>query len=298
MSLPIDPFYVPDDIFCAGRRKDVLPMPAPHAHSQVELNFVLTGGFTYLVGGRQVAAEAGDFLFFWGALPHQALTVRPGSTFICIYVPLAMFLAMRLSAALSSAVLAGAVIAAERPHPFDAATPLRLHADLMVPDARLVELDRAEIELILRRVDLAGWRDRAGLADGRRSAPALAAHEKAAAMARFMAARAGEPLGVEDVARAVGLHPNYAMTLFRQVVGMTIGAYLTRQRLYAAQQRLLATRQDVASIAFESGFGSVSRFYAAFRREFGVAPHRFRLAAQTRAAGAAAPDPALVGPAV
>jgi AraC-like DNA-binding protein len=297
MASAPDPFHVPENVFCAGRRKEVLAMPAPHAHSQVELNFLLSGGMRYGFQGRDIRITAGDFVFFWGAIPHQALAADPATTFICIYVPIAMFLAMPLSARLAGAVLGGAMIAADPPQCFDREQLQRLHRELLGPDTRMVELDRTELEIMLRRVDLTGWRD---LAD-RAPPPSRGGervHERVCAMVRFMVAHAAEPIGAEAVARAAGLHPNYAMTVFRQALGCSIGAYLTRHRLYLAQQKLAAGRAGITDIAFDCGFGSVSRFYEAFGRQFGVSPHRFRQAAWQRSARAERIDPLLAGPAV
>ena len=276
---------VPENIFGAGRHKEVVVMAAPHAHSQVELNFLLQGSMVYGFQGHEITVSAGDFVFFWGAIPHQSLRVAPGTSFVCIYVPLEMFLAMPLSPRLSAAVLGGAMVAAEPAQPFDREQLLRLHAELLGPDSRMKELDRTELELLLRRVDLLGWRDLTGRPSPSPSRAAALGHEKASAMARFMAAHAAEPIGVEDVARAAGLHPNYAMAVFRRALGTTIGSYLTRQRLHLAQQALVATRADIPSIAFDCGFGSVSRFYEAFGKHFGIPPHRYRQAVEARVAG-------------
>jgi AraC-like DNA-binding protein len=217
----------------------------------VELNFLLQGGMTYSLRGCQVDIQAGDFVFFWGAVPHQSVAARPGSTFVCIYLPLEMFLAMPLSGRLTGAVLAGALVRSRCRPAFDPEQLNRLHAELLGPDARLVDLDRSELELLVRRV-----------------------------------------------ARAVGLHPNYAMTLFRQQLGLTIGAFLTRQRLYRAQQRLLMTGSDIASVAFDCGFGSVSRFHEAFRAHFGMSPGRLRASFRRHRQPLSATDAARAGPAV
>ena len=79
-----------------------------------------------------------------------------------------------------------------------------------------------------------------------------------------------------DVARAAGLHPNYAMTLFKKAFGITIKQAVTRHRLDAAQSLLLATDASIASIAFDCGFGSLSSFYEAFEKRFSVSPASFR----------------------
>ncbi len=274
MTVAADPTLVPSHVFCAGAFKEVRVMDAPHQHSQIELNFLLEGDMTYVFGGREVRLGAGAFAFFWGASAHQAVAVTPGTNFICIYVPFERFLGLPLSARLTAAVMAGGVIAATDPLALDAARFLRLHEELSGEDSSLVELDRAEVEHMLRRVDLTGWRDLLG--DHQSVATRPTAHAKAVAMARFMTEHAAKPIDVADVARKTGLHPNYAMTLFRSSFGLTIGAYLLRQRLHRAEALLAATDAPVSAVAFESGFGSVSRFHAAFRDYFGISPRRFR----------------------
>jgi AraC-like DNA-binding protein len=276
MSFAEEPPDPPPHIFWAGRRTEMLAMPGVHAHSQVELNLILCGEATYVFGGRDVTVHADDFMLFWGVVPHQTVRVAEGTRFVCLYLPIEMFLAMPLSAALRECVLAGGMVAALEP--LEAGWPQRLHDELLSGDARLAELDRLEIELRLRRLDLTGWTDLAemGTGDaGRRGGR----HAKVCAMAQFLTLNATGPVTAAAVGSVAGLHPNYAMTLFKGALGMTPGEYLTRYRLYLAQSMLLAGGRDVASIAFDAGFGSVSRFHDAFRRRFGISPHRFRRSA-------------------
>ncbi len=49
-----------------------------------------------------------------------------------------------------------------------------------------------------------------------------------------------EDIALAQIGREVGLHPNYAMSLFRAACGMSVWSYVTRLRL-AHAQRLLAT---------------------------------------------------------
>ena len=266
----------PPHIFWAGRRTEMLPMVAAHAHSQVEINLMLCGGATYAFGGREIAVRADEFVLFWGAVPHQVLAAAEGTRFVCLYLPIEMFLALKLSAALREAVLAGGLIAAREP--LAGNWPQRLHDELLSGDARLAELDRLEIELQLRRLDLTGWTDLVG-AGANALGRSGGRHAKVCAMAQFLTSHATGPVTASAVGAVVGLHPNYAMTLFKEALGMTPGEYLTRYRLYLAQAMLLTGGDDVTSIAFDSGFGSVSRFHDAFRRRFGISPHRFRRSA-------------------
>jgi AraC-like DNA-binding protein len=66
------------------------------------------------------------------------------------------------------------------------------------------------------------------------------------------------------------------MTLFRETVGTTLGAYLTRCRMAEAQRLLLTTGMTTSEIAHAAGFGSQSSFYAHFTRSCQVSPSAYR----------------------
>jgi AraC family transcriptional regulator, melibiose operon regulatory protein len=95
-------------------------------------------------------------------------------------------------------------------------------------------------------------------------------------MAAFVAMHYTEPLTVDDVGGHVGLHPNHAMTVFKRAFGTTLIQYLTEHRISHAKRLLVASGEKVLSIALASGFGSVSRFNAAFRETCGCSPREFR----------------------
>jgi AraC family transcriptional regulator len=85
-----------------------------------------------------------------------------------------------------------------------------------------------------------------------------------------------EPLGLDDVARAIGYSPYYLSRLFRRETGLPIHRYLTRLRLGAALERLAEGERDITRLALEMGFADHSHFTTSFRREFGVPPSAFR----------------------
>ncbi len=99
---------------------------------------------------------------------------------------------------------------------------------------------------------------------------------KAEEIACFLATHYRRPLSTEEIGRAVGLHPNYAMNLFKKVFSTTLTEYLTQQRLSHAQRLLATTNQKILNVALESGFGSVSRFNDVFRKSFGCSPRGYR----------------------
>ena len=96
------------------------------------------------------------------------------------------------------------------------------------------------------------------------------------AILRFVGEHYGDPIDVGSVARAVGLHPNYAMTVFREACGVSLWEYVIRLRVAHAQGLLISTDWSVDEIGFRSGFCSTSAFYRAFGRIARCTPSAFR----------------------
>ncbi|MCX6873137.1 MAG: helix-turn-helix transcriptional regulator [Verrucomicrobia bacterium] len=92
----------------------------------------------------------------------------------------------------------------------------------------------------------------------------------------MVAARCHEPVSVGEIAEALGFHPNYLMRLFRQLTGMPLMEYMTRQRVTHAQRLLATTNLKIIDVAMESGFGSVCRFHTVFAKLCGATPRQYR----------------------
>lgn len=248
-------------------------MPEPHIHAEVEVNLVTAGRMTYRFGGTVQALDAGQIAVFWGTVPHRVVELAPATTYVCVYLPMPAFLAIPAGERFRRAVLDGRLLVS----PADACDEgqfLRWHRDLAIPDRRRALLVRDELAARLLRIDVEGWR--ALSLDGEDARARREPLAIAQRMAGYVAEHLDRPLRAAAVARAVGLHPNYAMALFKDCLGTTLGQYVLQQRLARAEALLLATDRDVTEIAFAAGFGSLSRFYEAFRGRFGVTPRELR----------------------
>ncbi len=269
-----------DHSFCAGTSLSVQPMPRPHMHSQVELNFILTGSMTYWFDGRILTVAAGTLSLFWGMIPHQVIECEEGTTFVVLYVPMAVFLELPTLSALRTAIFRGAVVEALDIKPYDPDMFQRWREDMLQGDQQLIQIVKDELTARIRRVDRAGWHDLREMGTLTGAAANLGLdHEravKAEGMAQFIGEHALDHICADDVAKAVGLHPNYAMSLYKRATGLTIKQSITRHRLDMAQSMLIASDLPVASVAFDCGFGSLSSFYAAFEHRFRTSPAAFR----------------------
>ncbi len=285
-SVPVHPDHDPrhplvifgDHRFCAGENLTVQRMAGPHMHSQIELNFVLAGHMTYWFDGRELTVDEGRLCLFWGMIPHQVIDRQEGTRFVCLYVPMSVFLGLANLSRFRDAVFRGAMIEALEIRSWDRDIFQRWREELLPGDENLTEIVRNELTARVLRIERDGWRDlrEEGSAIASFSANDSERVEHIDRMLRFIAEHALDSISAEDVGNAVGLHPNYAMSIFKRAVGHTINQAIVRHRLDTAQSLLISTDLSITDVAFESGFGSVSRFYEAFSERFVEKPTAFR----------------------
>ncbi len=257
--------------FRIWRGQPYASMPS-HWHDQVEINYALGGSLTYLLAGSVVSVPPGRLSLFWAGMPHSVVGRTEVEEFYWVYVPLVWVLRLGLPSSFMRRLVSGEMIRDAEPLETDRPTLDRWCSELPHADGERRRLVIREVEARIMRLALA----QTGEEGGEHVPSEVGAVRKVSEMARFVAENHAGPLRSDDVARQVGLHPNYAMTLFRRHYGMTLGGYLTRLRVCQAQYLLLSTDWEVSRIAFETGFGSLSRFYEAFRAVSGQTPRKYR----------------------
>ena len=80
----------------------------------------------------------------------------------------------------------------------------------------------------------------------------------------------------EQIAQEVGYNPLYLNRVFKTYTGMTIHAYVIRERINAAALLLHGTELPVEIIAETCGFPNSPRFCGTFRQQTGYSPLEFR----------------------
>ncbi len=276
-------------------RGAVPTMPQFHRHDDLEINVVLDGQLEYLFGGERLVVARGQTALFWAAAPHRLIAPDPplhGD--VCwIHVPLRTALRWSLPSSFGAQVLAQRTVvvpttAVGGQLPDQVATWQRDLATSADPAALLLEVNALVLRILAAHRGVGATRTETGGTASRDLQPV-------AAMARFTAERFRDPIGTTDIARAAGLNPNYATTLFRQSVGTTLGEHLLRHRIAEAQRLLITTPLTATAVAHAAGFGSSSSLYAHFARVCGCAPGEYRATRIDRSsdlAEAPAPRPA------
>jgi AraC-like DNA-binding protein len=279
---PNRPDFAPYGFSCV--RWTPSPMKRPDHHNEIEVNILTKGWVTYLLGGRKVRIEGGQLGVFWAAIPHQILDFAPGMNYFVVTIPFAWFLQCRLPDRFVQPLLRGEVMneklsASRMRH--DQELFAQWENDLLKPNDDVHHVVMLEMEARLRRMiaTLPATATAAAPAKGRGRPGGLHGGElnKVEQMACLIAQRYTEQLTVTEIGQQVGLHPNYAMGLFKKAFGTTLIDYLTHHRVSHAQRLLATTDEKIVEVAFSSGFNSISRFNEAFRRACGCTPRAYRL---------------------
>ena len=84
------------------------------------------------------------------------------------------------------------------------------------------------------------------------------------------------PQKLQEALRQIPMTSHHFNQLFKDHYGQTPHAYVLNRRLEKAASMLKTSSQSVLDIAMAAGFGSISSFYASFRRVYGVSPARYR----------------------
>ena len=256
-------------------------MPKEHFHGHIELNWLTAGRMDYVFDNRPVTVPSRQLVMFWAGIPHQTIGIDPGPERDCrqcnVYLPLDTFLHMSNLGRLTETMMGGGVIALS-PETIGDGTLRRWYEDYRSGDAERTDILKEEIALMLRRAAVTGWQEilpawiESEAAAGRAPTPL----RYVIAMLRYIIEHLGEPLRAEDVAKVVGLHPNYALNLFTGVMGVPMHKFVVRMRLIRARFLLFEGTLSIENVAFDTGFTALSQFYVQFRNAYGLTPRQMR----------------------
>ena len=251
-----------------------------HQHNEVELGFLQQGAIHMQVGQRAVGVPLRRLSVLWGLVPHGATHTEVPNSYLSLNIPLLWFLQLNLPSEFNQALLNGRMVF-EPSEDFGAEDELlfrRWRADFQQDASAARDIIMLEVEARLRRL-VKSLGEMESLQIG--SEPSMTASTEAELgqaerMARHIAEHYQLDLRVADIAACAGIHPDYAMRLFRRAFGVTILHNLTQHRIWHAQRLLSTTDAKMHEVADKAGFGSVSQFHEVFKRVCGTSPRSYR----------------------
>jgi AraC family transcriptional regulator, melibiose operon regulatory protein len=257
-----------------------VPMQRADRHNEIELNLLKYGSLTYLLGGNTVTIPAGRLAIFWAAIPHQIISSKDRAEYYVATIPLAWFMQCQFPEHFVDAILHARVVLDPEPRTRGGDLEMfeRWVHDLENPKRANRRVAFLEIEARLLRFAQAMNADKVPKRNSRptRLMIETSGLNRVEQMALFIARHYTEKLTAEQISRAAGLHPNYAMAVFKKALGVTLIDCVTQHRVLHAQRLLTTTDKKIIDVAMNSGFASLSRFHEAFKKWCGRSPKAYR----------------------
>jgi len=247
--------------------------PRAHRHAELELNLVVRGTASYLLGDRRYALTPGTLTWLFPGQDH--VLVDESADHRLWWAVFRPALVARISTTRHARPLGAADPVGQFSRRLDTARVRRL-------DALFREVQDAEtVDDLLVNTGLAyllscAWR---AFLDSDDIVEGVDLHPAVEAVAQML--RADPDAGnLATLARAASLSPSHLSRIFKQLTGLSIGRFRNQQRL----ERFLhlygrGRRTTALAAALEAGFGSYAQFHRVFREQTGRTPSALRTAA-------------------
>jgi AraC-like DNA-binding protein len=243
----------------------------PHRHAELEVNLVLRGTGTYLLGDRRYELTPGTLTWLFPGQEHILVDESPDhELWWAVFTP---GLVARLATAEHLRPLLAEDPAGEYSRNVSAAGARRLRL-LFEEVSRAESRDPAVANTGLAHLLTVAWR---ALLDSADVVDSVDLHPAVRTAARLLQADPNVAGGLAGLGRRVGLSPTHLSRLFAAQTGVPLTRYRNQQRL----RRFLSAygdgrRTTVLAAAMAAGFGSYAQFYRVYRQETGRAPATLR----------------------
>ncbi|WP_279573649.1 transcriptional regulator MelR [Volucribacter amazonae] len=253
-------------------------MPAYHWHGQIEINIPFDDKVEYIFNGHNIELKANHITLFWATIPHRLVERYRCQNMAVLDIPIQQFLAWTLPKEFINQITYGQVIQSKQANLVSLFEIKRWLVELKLPQMSRHQLVCDEVQLMVRRMALDGWQTLLNNKTLCLNTTGASRHTQhyVNVMLSYIAKHYNQSLTVEQVASAVGLNANYAMSLFQAVMKLTIKQYITSMRINHAKALLSDTERSISDISSTAGFSSLSRFYDNFQKMVGISPKQYR----------------------
>jgi AraC-like DNA-binding protein len=241
----------------------------PHRHEELEMNLVVQGHGTYLIGDRRCDVHADSQIWLFPTQNH--VLVNRSVDFQMWVVYYRPSLVSRLCITPETEVLRSSAPGHVMSRHLDPAQAARISTLLLELESGIDDIPRYNAGIAYSL--LLAWHEFSWAPShvpGRDVHPAV---ERAA----FLIRDQPDLRGIQELARLAGLSPSRLSRVFRVHMGVPLVHFWNRQRLerflrlYGEGRRLTVTQA-----ALDAGFGSYPQFYRVFRQHVGCGPAEYR----------------------
>lgn len=283
-NLKLGPRY--DGFLFLARSKLNPPRLKPHHHIELELNLVVRGSITYVVGGERYRFDHRSLLWMFPAQEHQLVDrTSDAEYFVAVFKPGLIEQTCRSPeyAGLRRKRFQGVLHTELTPPSFDLVKktmeslvedgldPAVLNREAgfgLSPDFHFSHGDPDWLNAGLRHLLLLCWRLQSRCSDRAKRSVTL---HPAVNRALQELDHQDEELNLASLARTCGVSPAYLSRVFARQVGVPLSRYRNSVRLSRYWEARRQT-DNLTEAAFAAGFGSYAQFFKVYRQAYGSDP--------------------------
>jgi AraC-like DNA-binding protein len=244
--------------------------PRAHRHAELELNLVVRGTASYLLGERRYELTSGTLTWLFPGQEHVLVDESPDhELWWAVFRP---GLVARTATTPPTLPLLEHDPSGQFSRRLDARTAAQLGA--LLRELRAAEpADDALLNAGLAYLLVLAWR---AFLDSEHVVAGVDVHPAVETLARRLHADPDSG-DLDSLARAAGLSPSHLSRIFKAQTGVSITRFRNQRRL--ERFRILygdGRRTTALSAALEAGFGSYAQFYRVVRAETGERPSGLR----------------------
>jgi AraC-like DNA-binding protein len=246
--------------------------PRAHRHAELEVNLVVRGTASYLLGDRRYALTPGTLTWLFPGQDH--VLVEESSDHELWWAVFRPALVAQIAAAGHTRPLLEEDPVGQFSRRLDSGRVRRLSTLFHeVQDAETV--DDVLVNTGLAYLLSLAWR---AFLDSQDVVEGIDLHPAVETAARIL--RADPDAGdLATLARAARLSPSHLSRIFKEQTGVSISRFRNQQRLQRFLLLYGRRRTTALAAALEAGFGSYAQFYRVFREQTGRSPSALRTAA-------------------
>jgi AraC-like DNA-binding protein len=247
-------------------------MRKPDRHNEIEINYSPESTVTYMIQDKKITIPAKKLAIFWGLVPHQIINFEGTKPYYVCTIPFSEFLEWKLPDSFVDRILKGEVLfeTSENSSSFDEFLLNNWFHDLNTNNSSEVAV--LEMRSRLHRMAVSNL----SKTENVHTPIHLNEISLVERIAIYIGQNHRNPIKVAEIGQAVGLHPDYANSIFKKAFGCTLSDYITEERISNAKRKLVTTEKSITEIAFDCGYNSISRFNEAFLKFNHCTPREFR----------------------
>jgi len=246
-----------------------------HYHPEYELTLIQSGKGNRMIGDSHEAFENGDLVLMGPGLPHtwvsehningtcKAIVIQFSEAFINRFIGLDEL--SNISSMLSTCNLGIAFNENDTEHV----------NKLMMQLPEKKGIDRITIFLELMD-ELSKLKMKSLTSSYYQPLKGVENEKRINKVFQYIQKHATEPLTIQNAASVIHLTPSAFCKFFKRVTGKTFSDYVNDIRIANVCTHLIATDKQVAAIAYENGFETLTYFNRVFLKKKGVKPSEYR----------------------